>query len=208
MGHRDTPLEVQRVIQGKVTTAQRELRNGHLGCVLWLTGLSGAGKSTIANELERELFNFGRHVYVLDGDNIRHGLGSNLGFSPKDRTENIRRVGEVAKLFADAGVVCITAFISPYREDRDLVRKIMPAGRFIEVFVNAPLEVCEQRDPKGLYAKARAKEIKEFTGISAPYEAPAAAEIELRTDQLTVPESVAKILEYLQVQDTETAISI
>lgn len=194
--------------EGKVNSRQRELRNGHLGCVLWLTGLSGAGKSTIANELERQLFSLGRHVYVLDGDNIRHGLGSDLGFSPKDRTENIRRVGEVAKLFADAGVVCVTAFISPYREDRNLIRKIMPEGRFIEVFVNAPLEICEQRDPKGLYAKARAKEIKEFTGISAPYEAPATAEIELRTDQLTVPESVAKILEYLQVQDTETAISI
>ncbi|MEY2428052.1 MAG: bifunctional enzyme CysN/CysC [Verrucomicrobiota bacterium] len=194
--------------EGRVTLRQRELRNGHLGCVLWLTGLSGAGKSTIANELERELFNFGRHVYVLDGDNIRHGLGSDLGFSPKDRTENIRRVGEVAKLFADAGVVCVTAFISPYREDRNLVRKIMPEGRFVEVFVNAPLEVCEQRDPKGLYAKARTKEIKEFTGISAPYESPTNPEIELRTDQLTVAESVAKILEYLQVQDTETAISI
>ena len=143
--------------RGKVTAAQRELRNGHPGCVIWLTGLSGSGKSTIATELERELFNLGRHAYVLDGDNIRHGLGSDLGFSPKDRTENIRRIGEVAKLFADAGVICITAFISPYRADRELVRKILPAGRFIEVFVNAPLEVCEQRDPKGLYAKARAK---------------------------------------------------
>jgi bifunctional enzyme CysN/CysC len=193
---------------GQVTARQRELRNGHLGCVLWLTGLSGAGKSTIATELERELFNLGRHVYVLDGDNIRHGLGSDLGFSPKDRTENIRRVGEVAKLFADAGVICITAFISPYRADRDLVRKIIPGDRFIEVFVNAPLEVCEQRDPKGLYAKARAKEIKEFTGISAPYEAPSEPELELRTDQLSVSESVARILEYLQVQDSETAISI
>jgi len=194
--------------QGKVTSHQRELRNGHLGCVLWLTGLSGAGKSTIATELERELFNLGRHVYVLDGDNIRHGLGSDLGFSPEDRTENIRRVGEVAKLFADAGVICITAFISPYRADRDLVRKIMPRDRFIEVFVNAPLEVCEQRDPKGLYAKARAKEIKEFTGISAPYESPSNPEVELRTDRMTVPESVAKILDYLQVQDVETAVAI
>jgi adenylyl-sulfate kinase len=146
-------------------------------------------------------------VYVLDGDNIRHGLGSDLGFSPKDRTENIRRVGEVAKLFADAGVICITAFISPYRADRDMVRKIMPTGRFIEVFVNAPLEVCEKRDPKGLYAKARAKEIKEFTGISAPYEAPEHPEIELRTDQLTVPESVARVLEHLQLQD-DASISI
>ena len=195
--------------RGKVTARQRELRNAHLGCVLWLTGLSSSGKSTIANELERELFNLGRHVYVLDGDNIRHGLGSDLGFSPDDRAENIRRIGEVAKLFADAGVICITAFISPYRQDRDMVRKIMPEGRFIEVYVNAPLEVCEQRDPKGLYAKARAKEIKEFTGISAPYESPLKPEIELRTDQLTVGESVTRILEYLQVHaDTETAISI
>jgi len=194
--------------KGQVTRSQRELRNRHLGCVVWLTGLSGAGKSTIATELERELFNLGRHVYVLDGDNIRHGLGSDLGFSPKDRAENIRRVGEVAKLFADAGVICITAFISPYRADRDLVRKIIPKDRFLEVFVNAPLEICEQRDPKGLYAKARAKEIKEFTGISAPYESPANAEIELRTDQLSVAESVAKILDYLQIQDSETEISI
>jgi bifunctional enzyme CysN/CysC len=193
---------------GKVTTRQREARNGHIGCVLWLTGLSGAGKSTIATELERELFNLGRHVYVLDGDNIRHGLGADLGFSPKDRRENIRRVGEVAKLFADAGVICVTAFISPYRADRDLVRKIIPRVRFIEVFVNAPLDVCEQRDPKGLYAKARAKEIKEFTGISAPYEPPANPEIELRTDQLSIPESVAKILEYLQIQNPENVISI
>jgi adenylyl-sulfate kinase len=195
--------------RGKVTSRQRELRNAHLGCVLWLTGLSSSGKSTIANDLERELFNLGRHVYVLDGDNIRHGLGSDLGFSPDDRAENIRRIGEVAKLFADAGVICITAFISPYRQDRDMVRKILPEGRFIEVYVNAPLEVCEQRDPKGLYAKARAKEIKEFTGISAPYESPLKPEIELRTDQLTVGESVTRILEYLQVHaDTETAISI
>ncbi len=193
---------------GKVTSGQRELRNNHLGCVLWLTGLSGAGKSTIATELERELFNLGRHVYVLDGDNVRHGLGSDLGFSPKDRAENIRRVGEVSKLFADAGVICITAFISPYRADRDLVRKIIPADRFIEVYVNSPLEVCERRDPKGLYARARANEIKEFTGISAPYEAPASAEIELRTDQLTVPESVAKILDFLQIQDAGSDISI
>jgi adenylyl-sulfate kinase len=158
--------------------------------------------------LERELFNLGRHVYVLDGDNIRHGLGSDLGFSPKDRTENIRRIGEVAKLFADAGVICITAFISPYREDRNLVRKILPRERFIEVYVNAPLAVCEQRDPKGLYAKARANQIKEFTGISAPYEAPLNPEIELRTDYLSVTESVAKILDYLQVQDGATEVSI
>ncbi len=193
---------------GKVTPLQRELRNGHIGCVIWLTGLSSSGKSTIATELERELFNLGRHVYVLDGDNIRHGLGKDLGFSPKDRTENIRRIGEVARLFADAGVICITAFISPYREDRELVRKLLPPERFVEVYVNAPLEVCEQRDPKGLYAKARAKEIKDFTGISAPYETPLTPELEIRTDRLTAAESVAKILEYLQVQDATTAISI
>ncbi len=195
---------------GKVTPQQRALRNGHSGCVVWLTGLSGSGKSTIATELERELFNHGQHAYVLDGDNVRHGLGSDLGFSPEDRKENIRRIGEVAKLFANAGMICITAFISPYRADRDLVRKILAGGpnQFIEVFVNAPLAVCEQRDPKGLYAKARANEIKEFTGISAPYEAPDQPEIELNTDQITVAESVARIMEYLHVQDEGTLISI
>jgi bifunctional enzyme CysN/CysC len=195
---------------GKVSASQREARNGHAGCVVWLTGLSSAGKSTIAVELERELFSLGRHAYVLDGDNMRHGLCSNLGFSHEDRTENIRRVGEVAKLFADAGVICITAFISPYRADRDLARKIVPAGRFVEVFVNAPLEVCEKRDPKGLYAKARAQEIKHFTGVSAPYEAPLQPEIELRTDQLNVGESVLRILDYLHrlEPESESAISI
>ncbi|HWH70299.1 MAG TPA: adenylyl-sulfate kinase [Candidatus Sulfotelmatobacter sp.] len=194
--------------KGKVTLHQRETRNGHRGCVLWLTGLSSSGKSTIATELERELFNLGRQAYVLDGDNIRHGLGSDLGFSPKDRTENIRRVGEVAKLFADAGFICITAFISPYREDRNMVRRILPESRFIEVFVNAPLEVCEQRDPKGLYAKARANQIKEFTGVSAPYEAPLRPEIELRTDQLSVAESVARLLDYLRLHDGATTVAI
>jgi bifunctional enzyme CysN/CysC len=194
--------------RGRVTSQQRELRNGHAGCVVWLTGLSSAGKSTIATELERELFNLGRHAYVLDGDNIRHGLGKDLGFSPEDRSENIRRIGEVARLFADAGVICITAFISPYRADRDLVRRILPTGKFIEVFVNAPLEVCEKRDPKGLYAKARANNIKEFTGITAPYEAPLHPEIEIQTDRLTAAESVARILEYLHRQDSESEISI
>ncbi len=178
-----------------------KLRNGHDGCVIWLTGLSGAGKSTIATELEREMFNLGQHVYILDGDNVRHGLCSDLGFSPDDRTENIRRVGEVAKLFADAGVICITAFISPYRADRELVRTIMPAGQFVEVFVNAPIEVCEQRDPKGLYAKARSGLIKEFTGISAPYEAPLNPEIEIRTDLLSPAESVNTILQRLDERE-------
>lgn len=194
--------------QGKVTQEHRAKRNGHPGLVVWLTGLSGSGKSSIATELERELFNLGKHAYVLDGDNVRHGLCTDLGFSPADRRENIRRVGEVAKLFADAGVIVITAFISPYRENRELVRHMLPEGRFIEVFVNAPLEVCEKRDPKGLYVKARANEVKEFTGISAPYEAPAQPELELHTDNLTVAESVARILEHLHLADEQTEVSI
>jgi bifunctional enzyme CysN/CysC len=193
---------------GKVTASQRTRRNGHPGLVVWLTGLSGAGKSTIATEVERELFNLGKQAYVLDGDNIRHGLCSDLGFSPQERRENIRRVGEVAKLFADAGVICVTAFISPYKADRDLVRNMLLDGQFIEVYVNAPLEICEQRDPKGLYAKARSNEVKEFTGISAPYEAPDSPELELKTDQLSVNESVARILDYLHVHAEETEVSI
>ncbi|MCU0771069.1 MAG: adenylyl-sulfate kinase [Verrucomicrobia bacterium] len=193
--------------EGKVTSAQREARNGHPGCVVWLTGLSGSGKSTIAAELERALFNRGQHAYVLDGDNVRHGLCSDLGFSPKDRKENIRRLGEVARLFADAGTISITAFISPYRSDRDLARSIAPEGRFVEVYLNAPLEVCEQRDPKGLYAKARAGEIKEFTGISAPYEAPLRPELVLHTHQFTVEECVAQILEKLREMHVERELA-
>ena len=194
--------------RGKLTTEQRERQNGHPGSVVWLTGLSASGKSTIATELERELFSQGKHAYVLDGDNMRHGLCSDLGFSPEARKENIRRIGEVARLFADAGFVCITAFISPYRSDRELARKIAPPGKFIEVYMNTPLNVCEQRDPKGLYAKARAKEIKEFTGISAPYEPPLNPEIELRTDEVTLAESVTRILDYLEARSAETGISI
>ena len=195
---------------GKVTVKQRSARNGHPGCVIWLTGLSGSGKSTLATELERELFNAGRQAYTLDGDNIRHGLCSDLGFSPEDRKENIRRVGEVAKLFTEAGVICITAFISPYRSDRELVRHLFDqaGGKFIEVYVNAPLAVCEQRDPKGLYAKARANQIAEFTGISAPYEVPENPELILPTDQLTPVEAVARIMDYLHVRDEDTDISI
>jgi bifunctional enzyme CysN/CysC len=186
-------------IEGKITSHERAMRTGHRGAVVWLTGLSGAGKSTIAGSLERVLFHRGMHTYVLDGDNIRHGLNSNLGFSPDDRVENIRRVSEVAKLMADAGTVVITAFISPYRMDRRRAREIALEGNaeFIEVFVDAPLEVCEARDPKNLYKKARAGEIREFTGIDAPYEAPDDAEIVVRTDEQTVDESVATILEQL-----------
>jgi bifunctional enzyme CysN/CysC len=183
----------------KITARERAMRTGHRGAVIWLTGLSGAGKSTIAQSLERDLFHRGMNTYVLDGDNIRHGLNSNLGFSPDDRFENIRRVSEVAKLMADAGTVVITAFISPYRMDRRRAREIALEGNaeFIEVFVDAPLEVCEARDPKNLYKKARAGEIREFTGIDAPYEAPDDPEIVVHTDKQTVDESVATILEQL-----------
>ena len=186
---------------GRVTPAQRLLRHGHGGRVLWLTGLSCSGKSTIATELERQLFERDKLVYVLDGDNMRHGLCNDLGFSPRDRRENIRRIGEVAKLFADAGVICITAFISPYREDREAIRKSMPTGQFIEVYLNVPVEVCEQRDTKGLYAKARAGKIREFTGVSAPYEPPASPEIELPTAQLAVSECATKIIAFLDAQE-------
>ncbi len=183
---------------GKVSRDVRERRNKHKGAVIWLTGLSGAGKSTIATELERELFNIGLHTYVLDGDNVRHGLSANLAFAPEERTENIRRVSEVAKLFADAGVLVVTAFISPYRDDRRLARSIMQPGDFIEVYVNAPVEVCEQRDPKGLYKKARAGEITNFTGVNAPYESPENAELIVHTDRQSVSESVAQIIDYLK----------
>lgn len=185
--------------EGKITARERALRSGHRGAVVWLTGLSGAGKSTIAQALERELFRRAVHTYVLDGDNIRHGLNSNLGFDPEDRVENIRRVSEVAKLMANAGTVVVTAFISPYRMDRRRAREIALEGNaeFIEVFVDAPLEVCETRDPKNLYKKARAGEIRDFTGIGAPYEAPEDPEIVVHTDEQTVDESVATILEQL-----------
>ncbi|MGZ5023883.1 MAG: adenylyl-sulfate kinase, partial [Chthoniobacterales bacterium] len=184
-------------MEGKITAQRRAELTGHRGAVVWLTGLSGAGKSTIAQGVEAELFARGMHAYILDGDNVRHGLNSNLGFSPEDRVENIRRVGEVAKLMADAGTVVITAFISPYRVDRRRAREIALEAKaeFIEVFVDAPLQVCEQRDPKQLYKKARAGQIRDFTGIDAPYEAPEDPEIVVHTDKQTVDESVATILE-------------
>ncbi|MBA2623267.1 MAG: adenylyl-sulfate kinase [Chthoniobacterales bacterium] len=183
----------------KITAQRRALQNGHRGAVVWLTGLSGAGKSTLAQALEAELFARGMHTYVLDGDNIRHGLNTNLGFSPEDRVENIRRVSEVAKLLADSGAVAITAFISPYRIDRGRAREIALEAQadFIEVFVDAPLAVCEERDPKNLYKKARAGEIRDFTGIDAPYEAPEDPEIVVPTAEQSVDESVAAILEQL-----------
>ena len=184
--------------RGEVGREDRARVHGHKGATLWLTGLSGSGKSTLAHRLERRLLERGVFTYVLDGDNIRHGLNRDLGFSPEDRNENIRRIGEVAKLFTDAAVVAITAFISPYRADRDRVRALMAPGDFIEIFVDCPLDVCEQRDPKGLYRKARAGDIPEFTGISAPYEPPLNPELTLRTDRESEAESLQKILAYLE----------
>jgi adenylylsulfate kinase len=184
--------------QGAVTREDREQLNGHKGCTVWLTGLSGSGKSTIAVDLEKRLCERGVRSYILDGDNIRHGLNKNLGFSPEDRTENIRRIGEVAKLFTDAAAVTVTAFISPYRADRDQVRALMKPGDFVEVHVDCPVDVCEQRDVKGLYKKARAGEIKEFTGISAPYEAPNSPELTIKTSEQSVEQSARQILACLE----------
>jgi adenylylsulfate kinase len=174
-------------------------------CILWFTGLSGSGKSTIANALEQKLFELGHHTYLLDGDNVRHGLNKDLGFSDADRVENIRRIGEVAKLFVDAGLIVMTAFISPFRSDRELVRKLVPEGEFLEIFVDTPLEVCEQRDPKGLYKKARAGQIKNFTGLDSPYEAPLAADLTLETDKDDVAACVTKTLTFLQSAGYVTA---
>ncbi len=183
--------------QSEIDQAAREELLKQKGCVIWFTGLSGSGKSTVANQVAAHLHQSGRITYVLDGDNIRHGLNKNLGFSPEDRQENIRRIGEVAKLFADAGLITTTAFISPYRQDRDAVRDIMSPDRFIEVFVDCPLEVCENRDPKGLYKKARAGELKGFTGIDAPYEAPQSPELVVNTNELDVAGCTEQVIAYL-----------
>jgi adenylylsulfate kinase len=183
---------------GHVDRAAREQVLGQRGVTVWFTGLSGSGKSTIAVAAECVLIERGRLGYVLDGDNIRHGLNKNLGFSPDDRTENIRRIGEVAKLFTDAGIVVFTSFISPYRADRDAVRALMGPGDFVEVYVDASVETCEARDVKGLYKKARAGEIPEFTGISAPYEAPERPEIAIDTNRQSVEESVEQVVRYLE----------
>ncbi|KAG8936676.1 Adenylyl-sulfate kinase [Tulasnella sp. 418] len=187
---------------GAVSSEERANLLGQRGITLWLTGLSASGKSTIATALEQHLLHLKKHAYRLDGDNIRFGLNKDLGFSEKDRNENIRRISEVAKLFSDSGAIAITAFISPYKADRNLARELHTKSNisFIEVFVDAPLAVVEQRDPKGLYKKARAGEIKEFTGISAPYEPPESPEIHIRTDQLDVAASVKVITEYLVSQ--------
>lgn len=186
--------------EGAVTRAEREKALGQRGVTVWMTGLSASGKSTIAVAVEQVLLRRGRIAYRLDGDNIRHGLNKNLGFSAEDRAENIRRIGEVARLFADAGIIAITSFISPYRADRDGVRRLHAAAGlpFLEVYVDVPLEVAERRDPKGLYKKARAGELKGFTGIDDPYEPPDKPELHLRTDRLSVEESVRAVVQMLE----------
>lgn len=180
-----------------VTREERKKQKGHRSFVLWLTGLSGSGKSTLAVALERKLFEMNMSTYIMDGDNIRMGLNRNLGFSQADRKENIRRIGEVSKLFVDAGTILLSAFISPYRVDRHSVRQLFSEGEFIEVYVRCPLEVCESRDPKGLYRKARAGDIANFTGISAPYEVPDNPEIVVDTNLYSIEECIMIVLDYL-----------
>ncbi|MDB4973679.1 MAG: adenylylsulfate kinase [Myxococcaceae bacterium] len=185
---------------GELSREDRERVYGHRGTTLWFTGLSGSGKSTVARKVEWLLAERGHHVYTLDGDNVRHGLCKDLGFSPEDRSENIRRIGEVCKLFTDAGTLTLAAFVSPYRADRAAVRALLQPGDFCEVYVAADLSVCESRDVKGLYKRARAGEIPEFTGISAPYEAPEQPEVTLRTDLEEVEASAARVLAYLETR--------
>lgn len=180
-----------------VTQQSRAQRKSQQPLVIWFTGLSASGKSTIAGALEQILTQQGYHTYLLDGDNVRHGLCHDLGFSDEDRKENIRRVGEVARLMSDAGLITLAAFISPFRDDRRIVRDILPDGEFIEVFVDTSLEVCKKRDPKGLYAKAESGEIKKFTGIDSPYETPEKAEIHIHSDQVSIAQAVNQLLAYL-----------
>lgn len=184
--------------QGHISKSDRQKLNNKIkSAVLWFTGLSGSGKSTIAVEIEKELYHAGILSYRLDGDNIRHGLNRDLGFTPQERTENIRRIGEVSKLFVDAGILTLASFISPYRKDREMVRNLLDKGEFVEVYVKCDLSECEKRDPKGLYKKARHGEIKSFTGIHSPYEEPISPEIIVETDKQTLQESVNQILNYL-----------
>jgi len=180
-----------------VKKADRNCLNGHKSGLVWFTGLSASGKSTLAHGVEKQLFDRGIRTYVLDGDNVRHGLNANLGFSAEDRKENIRRIGEVARLMVDAGLIVLACFISPYREDRDAVRKLFAGDNFFEVYVKCPLEECEKRDPKGQYKKARAGIIKNYTGISAPYEEPEYPELVIETDKLTVEQATEKVLQFL-----------
>ncbi|WP_044746979.1 adenylyl-sulfate kinase [Bacillus alveayuensis] len=184
-----------------VTKQDRQRLNKHKSCTLWFTGLSGSGKSTLANTVDRKLFERGIRSYVMDGDNIRHGLNKDLSFSREDRKENIRRVGEVAKLFVDSGQIVLTPLISPFREDREMVKKLFSNNEFFEIYVKCPLNVCEFRDPKGLYSKARKGEIHEFTGISSPYEEPLTPDLMIETNLLTIEESAEKIISFLQEKE-------
>ncbi|WP_132747200.1 adenylyl-sulfate kinase [Scopulibacillus darangshiensis] len=181
-----------------VTKQHRQLLHGHKSPILWFTGLSGSGKSTIANLLEQNLHKYRKSTYLLDGDNIRHGLNSDLSFNSEDRKENIRRIGEVAKLFVDSGIITLVSFISPYKADRKIVRNLVQDKEFIEIYIKCPLDICEQRDPKGLYKRARKGEIKNFTGISSPYEKPEDPEIILETEKETKETAVDKIIKYLK----------
>jgi len=181
----------------QVSKADRQTNNKHKSLLLWFTGLSGSGKSTIANVVEQELYKLGIKTYTLDGDNIRNGINKDLSFAPEDRTENIRRIAEIANLMVDAGVVVLAAFVSPYKKDRENIKKIVQEENFVEVFVNTSLAECERRDVKGLYQKARAGEIKNMTGISAPYEAPENPDIEIKTEENSVEEAVSKILKHI-----------
>ena len=183
-----------------VTKAERSDIKSQKPYILWFTGLSGSGKSTVANAVESKLLELNKHTYLLDGDNIRMGLNKGLGFSDEDRVENIRRIGEVSKLFVDAGTIVLTAFISPFQKERDAVRELVERGEFIEVFVDTPLEVCESRDPKGLYKKARNGEIPNFTGISSPYEAPTKPEIHIINDNISIEDVAQKVIDYLETK--------
>lgn len=190
-----------------VSHNDRQQRNQHQALVLWYTGLSGSGKSTIANAVDALLFKKGCQTYVLDGDNVRHGLNGDLGFSDEDRVENIRRIGEVAKLFVDSGTIVSTAFISPFISEREMVKKALEPGQFIEVFIDTPIEVCEQRDPKGLYKKARAGEIKHFTGIDSDYQSPLSPQVHVKTQQQSIEECAQQIVDYLITQQKLSPLS-
>ncbi|MFD2672012.1 adenylyl-sulfate kinase [Marinicrinis sediminis] len=196
-------IEFKNIVwhQNQVSREDRHQLNQHKSCVVWFTGLSGAGKSTLSTALEKRLYQHGIRSYVLDGDNVRHGLNNNLGFTPEDRKENIRRIGEVSKLFVEAGLFALSAFISPYREDREMVRERFSPNEFVEVYVKCSLDECERRDPKGLYQKARRGEINHFTGISAPYEEPVEPELIIETDRCTVEEAIHQIMDYLRIKN-------
>lgn len=182
----------------KLTKNERSIQKRQQPCILWFTGLSASGKSTISNAVEKKLYDLGHHTYLLDGDNVRHGLNKDLGFTDEDRVENIRRIGEMAKLFADAGLIVLSAFISPFRADRQMVRDLVEGGEFVEIHMATPLSVCEQRDPKGLYRKARQGEIKNFTGIDSSYEAPESPEITLNTAECDIEACADKVIAYLK----------